>query len=382
MSLRIKDILTLPALKNFQLVAGETGLDNDVITAGIADYEFAEGLIYDLTAVFEKDSMVISSLLFARNQPELILPAVKALHQCGASGFAYKNVLFDTLPDEVLTYADDHSFPIFSFPGDIWFENIIFDIMAAVERDDERHLSEEHIEKMIKGTISQEEVNSIRHGISLLLGKKISAAYIKLSEPEAARVYRSYYMSKNLRDKMIAAKYEDGIFLLITTLKSDDVSHGLILKEAWGTLSLPGSYEDATRSQLHDAAQLHKAFQEAYYAWLANLLLFRKTASFNDLGVLPAIMPLSATPELQNYSERYLVRLQGYEETIASYIKNGGDIIATSVDLECHANTIRYRLNKIKALAQVPNQTDYELFRDLSIAYMVMHTNSRSSHTI
>lgn len=382
MALSIKDILVLPSLKNFHLIAGESGLNNDVITACIADYEFADGLTYDIYHIFEKDSIVISSLLFARNQPELILPAVKALHQCGASGFAYKNVLFEKLPDEVLAYANDHSFPIFSFPSDIWFENIIFDIMAAVERDDERHLSEAHIEKMIKGIISQEDVNHIRHGISLLLSKKVSAAYMKLSEAEAARVYRSYYMSKNLRDKMIAAKYEEGIFLLITTLKSDEASHELILKEAWETLSLPGSYENATRSRLHDASQLHNAFQEAYYAWLANLLLFRKTASFNDLGVLPAIMPLSSTPELQNYSENYLGRLQGYEETIASYIKNGGDIIATSVDLGCHANTIRYRLNKIKDLVQVPNQTDHELFRDLSIAYMVVHTNSRNTHTI
>lgn len=115
MALTVKDILELPALKGFQPVAGKGGLDNDIITAGIADYEFVSGIDYDLDGAFEKDSLVISSLLFAKDDPSLILPAIKHLKRAAVSAFAYKTVVFEALPDEVILYADKNDFPIFSY---------------------------------------------------------------------------------------------------------------------------------------------------------------------------------------------------------------------------------------------------------------------------
>ena len=254
MALTVKDILTLPSLKNFELIAGKKGLDNYGITAGIADYEFAEDLNYDLSKAFEKDSIVISSLLFAKDNPNLLLPAIKILKESGVSAFAYKRILYDTLPDEVIRYAEENDFPLFSFKDEAWFENIIFDVMAAVERDDSRHLSESNIEKMIKGTVRQDEVDKIRRDVSLLLDKTISVAYIKTPDLDATRVFRSFYISKHLREKLLVSKYNEGVFLLITTSKWNEQSHRIILEEACQVLSLPVNHEDVALS-CHGAGQ-------------------------------------------------------------------------------------------------------------------------------
>ncbi|MBQ1471760.1 MAG: helix-turn-helix domain-containing protein, partial [Eubacterium sp.] len=48
----------------------------------------------------------------------------------------------------------------------------------------------------------------------------------------------------------------------------------------------------------------------------------------------------------------------------------GGDIL-TAAALHCHANTVRYRLARMKELLGSPDRTDHELFRDLAVAYMV-----------
>ena len=371
MALTVKDILTLPNLKGFQLQAGGEGLQNDVISAGIADYEFADGISYDLSGAFEKDSLVISSLLFAKDRPDLILPAIKTLKDSGVSAFAFKQILYAALPPEVLDFAEKNNLPVFAFRGDIWFENIIFDVMNAVQQDDARHLSESHIEKMIKGSATPEEINNVRRGISLLLDKTVSAAYVKLPDLDADRVYKSYYMSKKLRDKILVSTYEGGIFLLLTTSKWHEDAHRIILQEACETLSLPCSAKDITLSQLHPAAELHRAYQEGYFAWIASLISIKKSASFQELGVYTAILPLASCPELQSFSRRCMTQLEGYEDTIAAFVKNGGDIIAASVDLGCHANTVRYRLTKMKELLHAKKETDHELFRDLSIAYLV-----------
>ena len=112
MALTVRDIPALPGLGSLKLVSGRGGLDNKVVTAGIADYEFAPDVEFRDSADFVKDSFVITSLLFAYNNPDIIIDAVKSLHACGVSAIAYKDVIFDKVPDEVLQFSDEHNLPI------------------------------------------------------------------------------------------------------------------------------------------------------------------------------------------------------------------------------------------------------------------------------
>ncbi len=296
---------------------------------------------------------------------------MKKLNEIGVSALAYKEILFKELPQEVIEYAEKNNFPIFSYKEGIWIENIIFEIMDAVKQDDTHHLSESNIENMIQGSTSQENIDRIRRGISLLLSKTVSATYIKTASLDADRIFHSYYINKNLKEKFIVSKYDDGIFILITSSHWKEEAHRIILKEACEKLSLPVSPNEIVLSHPYPAAELHKVFQEAYYGWIAGFMSGRKSLSYENLGVYTAILPLASSPELSQFARTYMDKLKGFEETIKSYINNGGDVIATSLDLKCHANTIRYRLNKMKMILGNKNETDHELFRDLSIAYLV-----------
>ena len=112
MALTVRDIPALPGLGSLKLVSGRGGLDNKVVTAGIADYEFAPDVEFRDSADFVKDSFVITSLLFAYGNPDIIIDAVKALHACGVSAIAYKDVIFDKVPDEVLRFSNENNLPI------------------------------------------------------------------------------------------------------------------------------------------------------------------------------------------------------------------------------------------------------------------------------
>lgn len=94
MALTVRDIPALPGLDSLRLLSGSGGLDRKVVTAGIADYEFAPDVEFRDSADFVKDSFVITSLLFAYNNPDIIIDAVKSLHACGVSAIAYKDVKF------------------------------------------------------------------------------------------------------------------------------------------------------------------------------------------------------------------------------------------------------------------------------------------------
>lgn len=71
MSISVREIITLKEFKAFKLIAGESGLDNQVSSIGILDYEYAlQDGDKPRKWTFRKRDFVISSLLFAKGQPE------------------------------------------------------------------------------------------------------------------------------------------------------------------------------------------------------------------------------------------------------------------------------------------------------------------------
>ena len=117
MALKVREIPDLMDKNKITLVAGRNGLERDIFSVGIADYEFLDGFDYSVEDEFEPDCFVISSLIFAQGHPEKILYALKILFHSGVSGLAFKEALFQKLPPEAISFANANDFPIFSFPS-------------------------------------------------------------------------------------------------------------------------------------------------------------------------------------------------------------------------------------------------------------------------
>lgn len=292
-------------------------------------------------------------------------------HKAGVAGLACKQVIYNVLPEEVLRYGEEHSFPIFLIEEGSWFENIIFEIMTAVEQDDARYLSEDLLRNMVHGTAAAGDIDTARRGISLLLRRSVSALYLKSPELDIARIYRAYYMSKHLKKKALVIRYDGGLFLLITSDRSTEEAHRVVLQEALEQLRIPSEASHTLLSQVHPAGNLDVAIRQAWYGRMAGFVRGEGLSRYEELGAYAALMPLAGTTELREYAARCREQLDGYQETISAYVKGGGDILTAAAALHCHANTVRYRLARMKELLGSPDRTDHELFRDLAVAYMV-----------
>ena len=101
MALTVRDLLDLNIMKNFRLIAGEGGLGRPISGNGVEvlDFEFVQGVGLHRDRLFEGESLAISSLLFAKDDPSQILDAVMRLYTMKVSGLAYKNVFIKKLPD-------------------------------------------------------------------------------------------------------------------------------------------------------------------------------------------------------------------------------------------------------------------------------------------
>ena len=378
MALTVRDIPLLPGLDSLKLISGNEGLDRKVVTAGIADYEFAPDVEFRDSSDFVKDSFVITSLLFAYKNPDTIIDAVKALYNCGVSAIAYKDVIFDKIPDEVIHFSNEHNMPIFSFGKDLYFENIIFQVMAALHTDDEAVLNTDNVQDMINSYLSAQEVTAICYGISLELKRYVTVAYIKYTDDapmNADRIYMSISRNRSLKDKILTCGFNNGLFIIITSSKNDITSHEIILREALDSLPVDNTRVTDSLSDVHIAFEhLDLGFKESYYCHCASEAEHKHFRYYRNIGIYKLITPLIKSPYVLQFSDDYLRGIRErteYYSTVLSYSRNHGDFAAVSAEMNCHTNTIRYRISKAKSLTGQPDISDTEFYRNISIAIAI-----------
>lgn len=379
MALIVRDILQLQSMKEMKLIAGEKGLDRAVCSAGIADYEFVPDIEYHNETPFEKESFVISSLLFAQQDKSRILKAVKVLYEAGTSALAFKNIIYDELPQDAIDFCEDHGFPIFCFGQDVYFENIIYEIMDAVQKDDSQILTDQNIKLMIENKLPKDEVLRISKGVSLLFRQYTRAVYLKEKEDvksvDMERILRNYYLSKTLKDKCILCRYNKGIFILMTGAHPEKSKFEVILKEIIDSLSIPVKQLYICRSRIYRPyEQLDRCFRESYYTCMACIAGKKDYPEYDEIGAFQYLVPLQENYALNQYATSLLGPILDKDDlmnTLRIFVINNGDITATAIDCGCHQNTVRYRLSRIREMIGSEKKTELEFYAEISAAVRI-----------
>ena len=375
MALCINDIYELKSMKKMTLLAGMGGIMNPVCSVGIADYEFADSFLEatnDDAQAFEKDSLVISSLLFAEHNPDAILPAIKFLHHTGTAGFAFKTVVYNTLPQEVLDYANAHNYPIFRFGRDLMFEDVIFEVFEAVNRDDKENLSLQNLEGMIAHRLSSDEVHTIAKNLTLLFDKYVMGVYLM---PNSDEELRHPHLNAAMRNKAVVSRFHKGIFVIMTFSKPEKDKFEIILSTLLEENSIRRETVSIYRSEIHRPFDdLDRCISESYETYLAANKVSQYYGSYTNIGTFQFLLPLKDRTELVDFSKNITARLETNRElleTALCYVSNLGNIQSTATQCCCHANSIRYRLTRIRSLLGMENTTECDFYEQLSIALRV-----------
>ena len=373
MALTVKDILELPCGQRMTLLAGERGLDRPVVTVEMADYEFDPDVEYDAEAEMDPNGFIITSFLFAKDDPALILKSVRQMYEIGMAYVAYKKIIYQELPPEVIAFANEKGFPIFSMEKDLWFEKITFEIMYAVQFDDKVYLSEEKISSILSGRMDRSELDIILKGISLKLQPYISVVYITGSSLDPDRILRSFYLLKGFHSKALMVRFEEGLFLIITSSRSDKESHALIRQEAIGLLGIGGDVLMGM-SDVHGPSDLAQAFRESRQCCIASAAEGRTFDCFGRTGIYRVLLPALENRETTAFAASILEALEESPdllETARAYADAGGDVAKSAAAIHVHQNTVRYRLGRIRERTGLLDETDSELFMQLKAAIAI-----------
>ena len=75
MTITVAELLQIPYFSSTELVAGAGGKDKTIGTAGLLDYEYSK--TYEMKEqVFLKNDLLVSSLMFAQDDPEALMKAL------------------------------------------------------------------------------------------------------------------------------------------------------------------------------------------------------------------------------------------------------------------------------------------------------------------
>src|SRR5699024_4890497 len=143
------------------------------------DFEFTRGVKTERHDLFNKNTLILTSLVFAKDDPSAILDAVKTLFSINVSCLAYKPVIFSDLPREVIEYADSEGFPILEFGGDEFFEDIIFGVTQALTEGDDISILEKDLERVLRQELSSREITKLAKKINPDFRKYIQAMYFR-----------------------------------------------------------------------------------------------------------------------------------------------------------------------------------------------------------
>lgn len=384
--MNVENFLQLPITKDFTVVAGHNGLHKAVQNVEILDFEFSPDIPHVRDTIFTPNSVVLSSLLFAKQKPEYLLNAVKNLIELGASALAYKPVIFKDLPEEVLTYAEEQNFPILRFGGDEFFEKIILETMAYAKTQDYSFFLETILRRLMEEDVTQEQIKSILQQLNKPFEKYVFAANLRTSDPLHHSSMQSIFSLEPLLKSGLICSYKQSLFIIMTHA-SQQFQFEKVLDEWLALYTIPTDTITFGYSSSYDTETgLPSALREAFFASILAEIDRLPSCHYNNLASERLLIELYRKDRTfaMDYVTSFLAPLLDDKadadlmETAKTYIIKKGNIKEVAVAQFCHPNTIRYRMAKIRQLvAQEDN--DYVFYEHLAAAVKLYLLHSKLS---
>lgn len=380
MGLTVRDLFHLPITRNFTLIAGAEGLDRQITATEILDFEFVAGAGMNRKKVFEGTSLVLSSLLFAKDDASLLLDAVMRLCEMKASALAYKPVFFQDLPEEVLRFADENGFPILRFSGDEFFEDIILEVNHLVNRGGDIQALEGELEKVLERTLSREAELNLARRINPNFERYIKAVYVcdkNKNQTWVAALVRRYADMAELESRVSVCKFRSGYFILLSQAEPDEQPFVAQLDETFQALDVDKAKIKYGISTTKDVEETFgRGIREAYWACIVATLEDVNRHRYEEIGIYRFIVPEIGSYGMRSYMEEYLAPILQKEQkellhTAEALVLSRGDLKLTAERLSCHKNTVRYRLAKMQELLD-PYASDNEFYESLTMAIKIL----------
>lgn len=371
MAYTISDVLKTYE-SSLRLIAGENGLARPVREVGILDYELLPEVKSRFQRVnFYEGQLVLSTFLYAKDNPFLITEAIKYLVSKGSSGLVIKNVLHLQIPDGAIRYANARNFPLFVTTGDgFLFDEVITRVDHARQDTESLENVQRSIDRLLLARDDRDEVIRGARTLNPSLKNEHRAIYVLFCKDEEAQpsdiAQRFATLQQRLSSTELAAytnlfaPYDDGVLLVVSgehmvgdgsRNSGDRVANLLRADVLEHEVSAAVGVGDAHFELYELADAITEAVSAARFALHQGGGLMR----FGDLGIYRMLLPHLQSSALQAFSRQTLEPIRVYDaetgsrllDTLRVFCDTGQSLSRTSELIGQHENTVRRRLERI-----------------------------------
>lgn len=379
----VSDIIKNTGLKNYPVVGGLNGLQNEVFKTGIIDYEFSIEGFMDNNAPFQRGDFLLSSLMFCHENGEKLMAMLEKLVELGISGLAVKNIFFKIIPEPAIEFCNTHNFPIILFDNEIYFEDIVNDIDNLLQVSDWINKAEHQLSILLDSDLSRYEVEGITNDIELGKLEYVVAYWLtpkKITSQIQMKNIVKNYSRDNKRDKQsFLFKYRQNYVILITSNKLENENFDSRLQGVLHQTGISQENYNIGISRVHyRISELDFSVKEANWSCKVSRLLGEDIKRYSDIGTWAVVAANHKSKYMIEYMKTYLkpLLLDNSEstlsliDTLVELVKCGGNSKLAAQRLNIHDNTFRYRINKIREKID-PNSNDYIFFENVSLAIKI-----------
>lgn len=392
MGIQLKELISQVDGGSIRLVAGKNGYSNPVEWVHMVDsVEIADflmgGEVAFTTGVGIQKGMTLLEL-------------VKKVYQKKASGMVINvGPYIPEITGEVITFGDEHDFPIFEVPWSVHMANIMKTFCFAINQLEKRELELSAAFKYAIFTPQQEELyiatllqkgylpewNYVAAVVEICRSRKEERDRITYApvtrqrgqillkqtgnmvtrETENALVFpdsgRMIIVFGNQQESRAAKMADQVLKQLIPFLKKDETVFVSVGSKAEGIKRLSESYKMAKK-----IVALSKTEQRE-----------KVTRSYSDMGINRLLFHINDREGLERYYTDTIKPLEEYDalndsnlvRILECYMDNDGSVQSTADALFVHRNTINYKLKKIESLMHV-DLTKFSVRNELAAGLM------------
>jgi len=385
MAFTIEDLMVASRDKyRMKLVAGKNGWSNSI--SWII-------MIEDLTIIsnFSGKELAVTTGLGFQTE-ERLMELVSSLVRHDSTGLIINTGQYVTeIPKSVLSYCEEHDFPLLSVPWSVYLVDMIKDLSIRVFL---QGTADEQISDALIHAIEQPDVRNLYTNVLLPVFDTDGTFQVflittgdldKMDTVERRRLgYRIQIYLKNITHNAHFFYYNGNFVLVINDLETEQSME--IIRGFMDRVKKIMTQElyIGCGSLVPGIVNLHISYQRA----LAAVSMSQETGDlltvFDEMGVYRILYSVRDRDLLRQICLEYLGPLVRYDaqhgtdyiRTLELYLKYNGSIQVVAEEMFTHRNTVTYRMKNIRQMLGSPLETADEKL-PYQIACLILHMTSQ-----
>jgi len=356
----VMDLVAHPVFREFRLASGQNGLYNPVLGTGIFEWETPD----DIEKNFLPGEFVVTTLSCTKGDLTAGEALLKILINKGISGIGIKTVYFQEISDELKSYAELHRVPVFFF-SNTFFDDIIFTIKSALHSNAITENQQVKLDRICQLEENQFLLVQTVKELNPYFFDKVICGYA--SHPAKDSHWKANDCLDSRETVYGKFSYQEGTLIVFTVKNQSTDLKGAFLQ----FLENMGIMSDTNRIGISGIHLGHENFgiaiKESIFANVSCRIDDTPLLHFQETGMDQMLIPVSDDPWVKRHCERIHGKIADYDgehhtnlmETLFLYVECKGEVGLTARKSFQHANTIRYRLEKIKRILELEEQGDF-----------------------